>query len=108
MPISNRTRIRIMLEARKRAEKNNAMEKIHISDTSDKMSDNFTMQEYYKPSLGGHGEFDMPICLYKAAQVVRDYYNIPITITSVFRPYATFGEHHTGAAIDLVIVIGML
>lgn len=103
--ISRRTQLRLLLEKIKRIKR---METVHIHDSNEKLTENFAMSEFYKTQFGCHGEFDMPICLYKAMQVIRDYYSdkygkdIPFTVTSVFRPDDSFGEHRIGSACDSV------
>ena len=79
------------------------METIHISDTKDQLSENFNMQEIFSPTLTKPGlEFELPKCILDTIQHLRTVWNVPIEVTSVFRPTDSFGFHKTGNALDFI------
>jgi len=79
------------------------MELINISNTQENLSENFTMQEFFAPTLTKPGkEFNIPKCLIDSIQHLRTSWNIPIEITSVYRPADTFGYHMSGNAVDFI------
>ena len=79
------------------------METIHISNTTDPLSENFNMQEIYSPTLTKPCvEFDLPKCLLDTVQHLRTAWGVPINVTSAIRPGDTFGFHRTGQALDFI------
>jgi hypothetical protein len=60
-------------------------------------ANNFMLNEFWKGE-----DFDMPDALIKAAQVIRNWHNGRVTVTSTLRKKDTFGQHRYGKAIDLV------
>lgn len=78
------------------------METIRIINSLEHVTENFTMAEFWKPKYGGGIDFDIPVCLVKAAQILRDSFKCPVLITSTIRPSDTFGYHVNGHAVDFV------
>lgn len=78
------------------------METIHITNTSDSITPNFKMKEFWDTSYSRTKlDFDMPKALADGAQILRDYFKMPMTITSVYRPGALQGYHVNGHALDI-------
>jgi hypothetical protein len=81
------------------------MEYIRIKYSNEKVSKNFSLAEYYASANPSH-EFDIPKTLIDAAQILRDWYQGPLRLTSSYRPHDSFGYHRLGKAIDLVAADG--
>ena len=80
------------------------MESIHIVNSTESLSVNFKMQEFFHPPLAFANEcFEMPKCLLDCVQLLRNVWIAPIRITSTYRPNDSFGFHKTGNAIDFVV-----
>jgi hypothetical protein len=76
------------------------MERINISFSNQKLSENFSMAEFYL-AANPDQEFSMAKPLVDAAQIIRDWVGFQTKVTSTFRPNDSFGFHKTGDAIDL-------
>ncbi|HAF28107.1 MAG TPA: hypothetical protein DCG75_03575 [Bacteroidales bacterium] len=76
---------------------------------SSKVSKNFTRNEFYSKSIDSPNEHPLASVLVDAAQIIRDYYGVPVHIASSFRTKisnrvaggALKSLHLTGCAIDL-------
>lgn len=77
------------------------MEIVKISNRNDNLTSNFKYSEFWKGT-----DFELYACLPKAIQFIREYYGIPFTITSTYRPNdaLTLPEAHRiqPPAIDVV------
>jgi hypothetical protein len=80
------------------------METIRIVNGSkDKLSENLTMQEVYN-STDPDQEWDCPVALIKAFQIIRDWIGKPLICSSTYRhpdKYGTWSAHDKGLAIDM-------
>jgi len=74
-----------------------------IINSNEKVSNNFTMLEFYRASSPVH-EFDFPKCLIESAQILRDWFEKEIIITSTSKPSDTFGFHRVNKAIDFISI----
>jgi len=68
------------------------MKLIHINDSLDWISANFQYHEYFAPEFGGGIEFDIPECLVKGEQILRNFFG-KWQITSTIREGANQGYH---------------
>lgn len=66
------------------------------------LTENFTMKEFFSARFTSNRSFCMPMCLIEGCQVIRDYFNVPFTITCTYAPWQNFGFHRLGWAVDLV------
>ena len=57
------------------------MKTVLITNKRDKITNDFQYKEYWKGR-----DFELYECLPKAIQFIREYYGIPFTITSTYRP----------------------
>ena len=79
------------------------MKTLKVINSDLNISENFKFSEYFNPTVSHTKlEFDIPECLIRGMQYMRDYFKIPLEITSVFRPTDHFGFHQTGHAVDSV------
>ena len=78
------------------------METIRIKNSDEKVSPNFFMKEYYNPRFGGGLEFNIPVCFIEASEILREYFECPVIITSTIRPNDKFGYHRSGRAVDYI------
>lgn len=72
---------------------------------SEKDTPNFKMHEFYTTASPDQ-EWDCPIALIDAVQVIRTWMGWPIIITSTFRQYDTWGPHKDRLAIDFILKHG--
>lgn len=77
------------------------MEKIKITNSTELLTANFRIKEFWAPKFSGRVDFDIPKCLVEGAQIIRDFFG-PTLITSTIRPQDKFGYHQSGNAIDLL------
>lgn len=87
------------------------MEYIKITNTDQQLTPNFNMKEFWDCKFSRHNNFEIPKCLVTAQQILRDFYNCGVLITSCSRPDDTFGFHRylngTGA-IDSIPLINTI
>ena len=57
------------------------MEVVKISNKKDNLTNDFKYSDFWKGT-----DFELYECLPKAIQFIREYYGIPFTITSTYRP----------------------
>ena len=57
------------------------MEVVKISNKKDNLTNDFKYSDFWKGN-----DFELFSCLPKAIQFIREYYSIPFTITSTYRP----------------------
>ncbi|MEI6887524.1 MAG: hypothetical protein WCK31_04795 [bacterium] len=80
------------------------MEKVKITAEHKQLLpsvENFDSYEFYIAANPDH-EFDCPVALIVAAQIIRNWVGFSVSITSTSRPHDTFGFHRTDEAIDLL------
>jgi hypothetical protein len=78
------------------------METIHITNSKEKVSDHFTMYEYWKPFFGSKGDFHTPKALINGIEFLRVWFDFPMIITSVYRPSGKlYDVHSDGLAADV-------
>ena len=77
------------------------MEVVKITNKEDNLTTNFKYSKFWKGT-----DFELYECLPKAIQFIREYYGIPFTITSTYRPNdaLTLPEAHRKQppAVDIV------
>ena len=59
------------------------MKTVLITNKKDNLTNDFKYSEFWKGT-----DFELYECLPKAIQFIREYYGIPFTITSTYRPKA--------------------
>ena len=77
-------------------------ETIHITDTNQQLTTNFQSWEFYKAAHPPQ-EFECPLPLVMAAQILRDWLGFPVIVSSTYRPNDPYGKgssHDKGVAID--------
>lgn len=81
---------------------------IEISDRNGQVTRNFSYRELYNPKTGLESHpLDMNII--ECVQIIRDYFGVPIRITSTYRNYIPIGgvsdsPHMIGLAIDFQFI----
>lgn len=78
------------------------MNTIRIKNENKQLTQHFNMIEYYSPKFPKNVEFDMPECFLEASEILREYFDCPIIITSTYRPADKFGYHRFGRAVDYI------
>lgn len=73
------------------------METTLIVNSQKQLTEHFKSFEFWSGT-----DFYLPNCLPTAAQIIRDYFSVPIFVTSVYRHNDTFGYHRYGQAIDMI------
>lgn len=85
-PYKKKTGKKVKSYARKKAKKQ--VMRIH-KNYSNKVTNNFTEKEYYNASYGTDGTpFELSDKTIIAGQIIRDYFNVPMKVTSSFRTSA--------------------
>lgn len=79
-----------------------------ISNSSNKVCLDFSFAEFFYPDYPAQFKktakpYFLNKSLINAAQLIRSYYNLPVNITSVYRPHPTQAMHFWAMAIDLQI-----
>ena len=66
------------------------------NDFTTRIMPDFWVGEFWK-----NVDFDMPYPLAKGAQIIREFFNIPMTITNTYPDGQIFGYHRLKKAIDI-------
>ena len=71
------------------------MDTIHIKDTPDIICPNFhfTYHDFFQPEFGGGVEFDIPKCLVIGVETLRNWFGLPMDVTSTIRFGSNQGFH---------------
>ena len=79
-----------------------------ITNSTAKISADFTFSEFFYPDYPANFRkqaqpFYLNKSLIKAPQIIRSYFNLPVNITSCYRPHKSQAMHFWCMAIDLQI-----
>lgn len=73
-----------------------------IKNENKQLTNHFNMLEYYHPKFPTNTEFELPDCFLEASEILREFFDCPVIITSTVRPSDSYGYHKSGRAVDYI------